>query len=333
MSDMRRRDLILLAGGVLALSPRLALAQASDRLRHIGILMSGAQNDPEMQARVAGLREGLSRFGWSENRNLQVDYRYAAANAERAQQAVKELVAQQPDAIIVTATQMAVALQRETSVIPIVFTGVVDPIGSGLVASLARPGGNLTGTLLNEEGIASKWLAMLKEIAPNTERVAILSNRQMGFFDAAYGATAQTAAKSLGIQLVANPFSDAAEIKRTLDAFAQAPNGALLVPPDLPAVLHRDLIIGLAAKHRLPAVYQAHFWVRAGGLMSYGADRIAAYRHVGYYVDRILKGAKPADLPVQAPTKYETILNLATAKALGLSVPPGLLVAADEVIE
>jgi putative ABC transport system substrate-binding protein len=174
---------------------------------------------------------------------------------------------------------------------------------------------------------------MLKEIAPNTERVAILSNRQMGFFDAAYGATAQTAAKSLGVQLVANRFSDAAEIQRTLDAFAQVPNGALLVPPDLPAVLHRDLIIGLAAKHPLPAVYQAHFWVRAGGLMSYGADRVAAYRQAGYYVDRILKGAKPADLPVQAPTKYETILNLATAKALGLSVPPGVLLAADEVVE
>jgi putative ABC transport system substrate-binding protein len=228
---------------------------------------------------------------------------------------------------------MAVALRRETDVIPIVFIGVVDPIGSGLVASLARPGGNLTGTLLNEEGIASKWLAMLKEIAPSTERVAILTNRQMGFFDAAYGATAQTAAKSLGIQLVANRFSDAAEIERTLGAFAQAPNGALLVPPDLPAVLHRDLIIRLAAKHRLPAVYQAHFWVRAGGLMSYGADRVAAHRQAGYYVDRILKGAKPADLPVQAPTKYETMLNLATAKALGLSVPPGLLLAADEVVE
>jgi len=220
MSDMRRRDLILLAGGVLALSPRLAFAQASDRLRHIGILMSGAQNDSEMQARVAGLREGLSRFGWSENRNLQIDYRYSAVNAEGARQAVKELVAQRPEAIVVTATQMAVALRRETDAIPIIFTGVVDPIGSGLVASLARPGGNLTGTLLNEEGIASKWLAMLKEIAPSTERVAILSNREMGFFDAAYGATAQTAAKSLGIQLVANPFSDAAEIERTLSASA-----------------------------------------------------------------------------------------------------------------
>jgi putative ABC transport system substrate-binding protein len=330
---MKRRDFITLIGAAAALPPRLAFAEASDRVRHIGILMSGAQNDPEMQARVAGLRDGLSRFGWSENRNLRVDYRYAAANTERAEQAVKELVAQRPEAIIVTATQMGIALQRETSVIPIVFTGVVDPIGSGLVASLARPGGNLTGTLLNEEGIASKWLAMLKEIAPNTERVAILSNRQMGFFDAAYGATAQIAAKSLGIQLVANRFSDAAEIQRTLEAFAQAPNGALLVPPDLPAVLHRDLIIGLAAKHRLPAVYQAHFWVRAGGLMSYGADRVAAYRQAGYYVDRILKGAKPADLPVQAPTKYETMLNLATAKALGLSVPPGLLLAADEVVE
>jgi putative ABC transport system substrate-binding protein len=330
---IRRRDFILLAGAAAALPPRAALAETSNRVRRIAVLMSGAEGDPETQARVSGIRQGLSRFGWSEGRNIQVTYPYAAASSERAQQAAKELVAQQPEVIVTAATQMALALQRETRVVPIVFIGVVDPLGSGLVDSLARPGGNLTGTVLNEESVASKWLAMLKEMAPSTERVAVLSSTKMSIFDASYGPSAEAAAKSLGIRLVANHFTDAAEIERTLMAFAQAPNGALLVPPDIPAVLHRDLIIGLAARHRLPAVYQARFWILAGGLMSYGADRVAAHRQAGYYVDRILKGAKPADLPVQAPTKYETTLNLSTAKALGLAVPPGLLIAADEVIE
>jgi ABC-type uncharacterized transport system substrate-binding protein len=329
---MNRRDFILLAGGAAVSPPRLAFAEASNRVRHIGALMSGAESDPEMQARVTGIREGLSRFGWSEGRNIQVHYRYAGANAERAQQAAKELVAQKPELIIATANQMAAALQRETRVVPIVFIGAVDPVGSGLVASLARPGGNLTGTLLNEESVASKWLAMLKEMAPSTERVAVLSSK-MGLFVDTYGPITDAAAKSLGIQVVVDRFTDGVQIERALADFAQAPNGALLVPPDLPAVLHRDLIIALAAKHRLPAVYQARFWVLAGGLMSYGSDRIAAHRQAGYYVDRLLKGAQPADLPVQAPTKYETTLNLSTAKALGLAVPPGLLIAADEVIE
>jgi putative tryptophan/tyrosine transport system substrate-binding protein len=333
MHVIKRRDFLMLLGGVAVCVPRLAAAEASGRVRHIGILMSGAETDPETQARVSSIQEGLSRFGWSEGRNIQINYRYAAADPERAQQAAKELVTQKPEVIVATATHMAAALQRETQVVPIVFIGVVDPIGSGLIAGLARPGGNLTGTLLNEESVASKWVAMLKEMAPSTERVAVLSSSKMGFFNATYGPAAETAAKSLGIELVAAHFADAAELQRNLEAFAQAPNGALLVPPDLPAVLHRDLIVGLAAKHRLPAVYQARFWVLAGGLMSYGADRAAAHRQAGYYVDRILNGAKPADLPVQAPTKYETTLNLRTAKALGVSVPPGLLVAADEVIE
>jgi len=234
--------------------------------------------------------------------------------------------------IIAAANQMAVALQRETRLVPIVFIGAVDPIGTGLVASLARPGGNLTGTLLNEESVASKWLAMLKEIAPDTKRVTVLSSK-MGLFVDTYGAITEAAGKSLGIEIVVNRFADGVHIERALEIFAQTPNGALLVPPDLPAVLHRDLIIGLAAKHRLPAVYQARFWILAGGLMSYGADRVAAHRQAGYYVDRILKGAKPADLPVQAPTKYELVINLKTAKALGLEIPSSVLARADEVIE
>jgi putative ABC transport system substrate-binding protein len=214
-----------------------------------------------------------------------------------------------------------------------VFTGLVDPVGARLIDGLARPGGNLTGTLLNEEAIAGKWLAMLKEFAPATERVAILQHSKLGFFDASYGPAAQSAARALGVTLLSTRFAEAADIEQSLAAFAQTPNGALLVPPDIAALAHRDLIIALAVKHRLPAVYQAGFWVAAGGLMSYGADRIAAYRQVAYYVDRILRGASPGELPVQAPTKYEMTLNLKTAKALGLAVPPGLLVAADEVIE
>jgi len=244
----------------------------------------------------------------------------------------KDLVALKPEVIVAPSVMVAAALQRETRAIPIVFVGAIDPVGAGLVASLARPGGNLTGTLLNEEGIVGKWLAMLKEMAPQLARAAVLFNPKMDEF-AAYRQTAEADAHSLGIQLVLSPGENAAEIERSIASFAQAPNGGLLVPPGLTAVLHRDLIIGLAARHRLPAVYQARFWVGAGGLMSYGADRVTAHRQAAYYIDRILRGTAPADLPVQAPTKYETTLNLKTAKALGLTVPPGLLVAADEVIE
>jgi ABC-type uncharacterized transport system substrate-binding protein len=327
-----RREFITLVGGAAAW-PVAARAQQGDRVRRIGVLMSGAENDGEMQARLGGLRQGLSRFGWQEGRNVRLEYRFAAANAELAQTYAKELVAQKPELIIAAATQLAAALKRETRDIPIVFTGLVDPVGGRLIDGLARPGGNLTGTLLNEETIAGKWLAMLKEFAPATERVAILQNSKLGFFDASYGPAAQSAARTLRLTLVSTRFTEAADIEQSLAAFAQTPNGALLVPPDIAALAHRDLIIALAAKHRLPAVYQAGFWVVAGGLMSYGADRIAAYRQVAYYVDRILRGASPADLPVQAPTKYETTVNLKTARALGLAVPPDLLVAADEVIE
>jgi len=246
----------------------------------------------------------------------------------------KDLVALKPEVIVAPSDTVAAALQRETRAIPIVFVGSIDPVGAGLVASLARPGGNLTGTLLNEEGIAGKWLAMLKEMAPQLARVAVLFNPKMYHDEfAAYRQTAEADAHSLGIQLVLSPGENATDIERSIASFAQAPNGGLLVPPGLTAVLHRDLIIGLAARHRLPAVYQARFWVAAGGLMSYGADRVTAHRQAAYYIDRILRGVAPAELPVQAPTRYDTTLNLKTAKALGLTVPPGLLVAADEVIE
>jgi putative ABC transport system substrate-binding protein len=328
----RRRQFITLLGGAAVAWPLAARAQQSERTRHIAVLMSGAEDDPETQARLAGIRQGLSRFGWSEGRNVQIDYRYASASAEQAQLLAKDLVALKPEVIVAPSSMVAAALQRETRAIPIVFVGVIDPIGGGLVASLGRPGGNLTGTLLNEEGVIGKWLAMLKEIAPQLARVAVLLNPKTNEF-AAYRETAEANAHSLGIELVPSPVQNATEIERSIVSFAQAPNGGLLVPPDLTAVLHRDLIIELAARHRLPAVYQARFWVAAGGLMSYGPDRVTAHRQAAYYIDRILRGTAPADLPVQAPTKYETTLNLKTAKALGLTVPPGLLVAADEVIE
>jgi putative tryptophan/tyrosine transport system substrate-binding protein len=329
---MRCRDFITLLGGAAATWPLAAGAQQGERMRRIGVLVSGSEGDPEMQARLAGFREGLKRFGWTEGDNLRIDYRYASASAERSQALARELVALRPDAVLAFASISAVALQRESRALPIVFVGIPDPIGHGLIASLAHPGGNLTGSLLYEPTIVGKWLAMLKELAPQLTRVAILFNRKTSPYPY-YEPTANAIAPSLAIELVPMHVEIAAEIERAIESFARVPNGGLLVPPDLTAVLHRDLVIALAARHRLPAVYQARFWVAAGGLMSYGADRVAEHRHAAYYVDRILRGANPADLPVQAPTKFETTLNLRTAKALGLTVPPGLLVAADEVIE
>ena len=287
---MKRRGFITLLGGAAAAWPLAAHAQQSERTRHVAILMSGAEGDPETQARLAGIRQGLSRFGWSEGRNVEIDYRYASASAEQARLLAKDLVALKPEVIVAASSVVATELQRETRAIPIVFVGAIDPVGAGLVATLARPGGNLTGTLLNEEGIVGKWLAMLKEMAPQLARVAILFNAKMDEF-AAYRQTAEADAHSLGIQLVPSPGENAAGIEHSITSFAQALNGGLLVPPGLTAVLHRDLIIELAARHRLPAVYQAKFWVAAGGLMSYGADRVTAHRQAAYYIDRILRGA------------------------------------------
>jgi putative tryptophan/tyrosine transport system substrate-binding protein len=252
-------------------------------------------------------------------------------NTDRAQELARELIALQPDVLVAWANPPAVALQRQNRGIPIVFIGAEDPIGAGLIASLARPGGNVTGTLLYEGSIVGKWLAMLKEIAPRLERVAVVFNPKIN--PGIYVHAAEAIAPSLAIELVPSFVETSADIERAIESFASVPNGGLLVVPDLTAVLHRDLIISLAAKHRLPAVYQARFWVVAGGLMSYGADRVVASRQAAYYVDRILRGTSPADLPVEGPTRFETSVNLKTAKALGLTVPPGLLIAADEVIE
>jgi ABC-type uncharacterized transport system substrate-binding protein len=306
-------------------------AQQSERMKRIGVLVSGAEDDPEMQARLSGFRQGLARFGWSEGRNLNAVYRFAMADADRAQAAAKELVSLQPDLLVALATASAIALKNETAVIPIVFVGVPDPIGTGLIASLARPGANLTGTLLYEESIIGKWLGMLREIEPRLTRIAVIGNPNVN--SPTYVKAAEPLTTALKLELVPLAVKTPTDIEQALGSFARVPNSGLIVPPDLTAVLHRDLIIALAAKHRLPAVYQARFWVFAGGLMSYGTDRVVAFRQGAYYVDRILRGETPADLPVQGPTRFETTLNLKTAAALGLSIPPGLLLAADEVIE
>jgi putative tryptophan/tyrosine transport system substrate-binding protein len=325
---MRRRQFLGLVGGAAAW-PVVARGQ-SGPMRRIGVLAGSADDDPEMKARLAAFRQRLEKRGWSEGRNVQIETRFAAG--EKFEPLAKELVAMRPDVILAHTTPVAAALQRESRTIPMVFVNVSDPIGSGFIASLARPGGNFTGVLLYEEGIVGKWLAMLKEIAPRLERVALVANPKTTPYDY-FLRSAEAIAPSLAIKLVPSPVATAADIKHAIDSLAGAPNGGLLLPPDSTTILHRDLIIALAAQHKLPAVYPFHFFVAAGGLISYGADRADIFGLAASYVDRILRGDKPADLPVQAPTKFDTSINLRTARALGLPIPPGILVAADEVIE
>jgi putative ABC transport system substrate-binding protein len=328
---MERREFITLLGGAAAW-PLAARAQQGERMRRIGVLMGVSEDDPETKARVAAFQRGLERRGWLEGRNLHLDYRFTAARGERLPALAKELVALQPDLILAHSTGAAAALQRESRTIPIVFVNVSDPIGSGFVASLARPGGNLTGVLHLEASIVGKWLAMLKEIAPRLTHATLLANRKTTPYDY-FLRSAQAVTSSLAIELVPSHVETAADIERAVESVARVPDSSLVLPPDVTTVTHRDLVIALAARYRLPAVYPLHAFVVAGGLMSYGTDQNDMFRLAASYVDRILRGDKPADLPVQAPTKFETAINLKTAKALGLTVPPGLLVAADEVIE
>ena len=330
---MKRRDFIALLGGAAAW-PLAARAQQADRMRRIGVLMPFAEDDPEAKARLAAFRQGLEKRGWSEGRNIRIDTRFSpGSSADQAQVPAKELIALQPDVIFTQSTPAVAALQRESRTIPIVFAAVADPIGSGFVASLPRPGGNITGLMLFEASVTGKWLAMLKEIAPRLKRAAFVVNPKTAPFYNYYLRAAESLSPSLGINLVPSLVESAADFKHTIEAFARTPNGGLLLPPDLNTIVHRDLIIALAAQYSLPAVYPYRFFVAAGGLMSYGVDQVDANRQAASYVDRILRGDKPAELPVQAATKFETTVNLKTAKVLGLTVPPGLLVAADEVIE
>jgi putative ABC transport system substrate-binding protein len=333
MSYMGRREFITLLGGAAAW-PAAGRAQQPDRIGRIGVLAALAEDDPEMTARLAGFRQGLQKRGWSEGRNVSIDIRFAPSpSADQAQVLAKELIGLQPDVILAQGTPAVAALQRESRAIPIVFVGIIDPIGSGFVVSMPHPGGNITGLMLFEASVTGKWLAMLKEIAPRLERAAFVINPKTSPSYNYYLRAAQSLSPSLGIKVVPSLVESAADIERTIKEFARAPNGGLLLPPDTNTYVHRDLIIGLAVQYGLPTIAWSRVFVAAGGLMSYGVDFVDMNRQAASYVDRILRGDKPSDLPVQAATKFETIVNLKTAKALGLTVPPGLLVAADEVIE
>jgi putative ABC transport system substrate-binding protein len=301
-------------------------------MRRIGVLMNFTADDAVSQGRLTAFVQGLQELGWTVGRNLQIDYRWGAGNVERYRTFAAELVALTPDILVTVGAPAVEALQRATRTVPIVFTSVTDPVGGGLVASLARPGGNTTGFTLSEYGLSGKWLELLKEIAPRVTRAAVLRNPAIASGSGQLGAI-QAVAPSFGVELSPVNVRDAGEIERAVAAFARSPNGGLIVPASAAAQLHLDLIITLAARHKLPAVYADRIYVTGGGLISYGPDRIDQYRRAAGYVDRILKGEKPADLPVQTPTKYELVINLKTAKALGLEVPATVLVRADEVIE
>jgi ABC-type uncharacterized transport system substrate-binding protein len=328
---IRRREFITLLGGAAAW-PLAARAQQPERIRLVGVLSNIPEDDAAMKARFAAFRQELERLGWLQSRNFRIETRFGAVTPQQLQASAKELLALQPDVILANAPHVTRALQQASRTVPIVFVALSDPIGAGLIASLARPGGNVTGLQNYEATITGKWLAMLKEIAPSTARAALVGNPHDADFDHFFRA-AESAARSLAIDVVPIRVESAADIERAIETFARQPNGSLVLPPDGTTIQNRDLIVGLTARHRLPAVYAFRFFVTAGGLMSYATDLVEQYRRAAAYVDRILRGANPADLPVQAPTKYETIINLRTAKALGLTVPSGLLVAADEVIE
>ena len=301
-------------------------------MRRIGVLMGLSADDPEGQARLAAFLQGLQQLGWTDGRNVRIDFRWGAGDADRFRRYAAELVALAPDVILASGSPAVGPLLQATRTVPIVFAPVADPVGAGFVDSLARPGGNATGFMLFEYGIGAKWLELLKEIAPGVTRVAVLRDPAIASGIGQFGAI-QAVAPSLGVEVSPVNVRDAGEIERAVAAFARGPNSGLIVTGSALAVVHRDLIITLAARHKLPAVYFERYFVAGGGLLSYGPDFVDQYRRAAGYVDRILKGEKPADLPVQAPTKYELVINLKTAKALGLDVPPTLLARADEVIE
>jgi putative ABC transport system substrate-binding protein len=329
---MRRRDFIAGIAGSAAACSSAARAKQSERMRRIGVLMSTGAEDPEGQSRLAAFLQGLQEFNWAVGRNVQIDIRWTASNAESTRKFAAELVALAPDVILATGGSVVGPLLQATRTVPIVFTLTPDPVGAGFVNTLARPGGNVTGFTSTEYGMSGKWLQLLKEVAPRVTRAAVLRDsaeaQGIGQF-----AVMQSLAPSLGIELSPVSVRDALEIERAVTAFAYSSNGGMIVPGGGLALLHRELIIALAARHQMPAVYFLRLFVRAGGLISYGADSVEPHRRAAGYVDRILKGEKAAELPVQNPTKFELVINLKTAKALGLEVPPMLLARADEVIE
>jgi putative tryptophan/tyrosine transport system substrate-binding protein len=331
---MKRREFISLIGGGAAVGPFAARAQQSDRMRRIGILIGFAESIPEAQAWVAAFREGLQKLGWTEGRNIRIDTRWAPPDdAESTQRFAKELVALQPDVIFSPSTPTTAALLKQTRTIPIVFAVVSDPVGSGFIASFARPGGGVTGFILMEPTMAAKWLELLKEIAPSVNRVAIIFNPATASYAEYYLGPFKAAAASLAVAAIVAPVRDTSALETVIAAQAREPNGGLIVMPDPFMNVHRAEITSLAAHHRLPIIYSDRIFTERGGLLSYGNDRLDNFRSAASYVDRILKGAKPSELPIQAPVKFELVINLKTAKALGLDVPLHLQQRADEVIE
>ena len=359
-----RREFITLVGGAAAAWPLAARAQQPQRMRHIGVFMNYAEDDPQSRARIASFLQGLEEVGWSVGRNVQIDYRWGVGDAERNRRTAAELIALAPDVILASATTITAALQQTTRsaalageasgqrgdsatvgapdtrpepgssarAIPIVFVNVVDPVGSGFVQSMARPGGNATGFIPFEYGMSGRWLELLKQIAPGVTRAAVLHNPIVASRSGQLRAI-EALAPSVHVQLTAIGARDPGEIERAIGAFARMPNGGLIVVGAPSLATYHDLIVALAARHRLPAIYPYRVYVAGGGLISYGTDLAAQFRQAAASVDRILKGAKPADLPVQAPSRYELAINRKTASALGLTVPPALLARADEVIE
>ena len=329
---MRRREFITLLGGAAAW-PLAARAQQPKRVRRIGVLMRLAADDPYDQAHVAAFQQALQQLGWNDGRNVRIDVRWDESDADQARRYAQELVALASDIFLAGGTISLGALQHVTRALPIVFANVADPVGAGFVDSLSRPGGNITGFMGFEYGFSGKWLELLKQIAPHVARTAVIRDPALSFAIGVFGAI-QAVAPALGVEVTSIGVHDIGDLERAVEAFARSANGGLIVTGAgiIPAVT-RDLIIMLAARHKLPAVYQYRFMVTAGGLVSYGPDAVDLFRRAAGYVDRILKGEKPADLPVQAPTKYELVVNLKTAKAMGLEVPATVLARADEVIE
>ena len=331
---MRRREFITLLGGVAAVWPLAASAQQPARTPRIGVLMAYAENDREYQGHLAAFREELQKLGWTEGRNVQFDYRWAALDPEVMRQFARELIALQPDVILSSSSPTTASLLEETHSIPVIFANIVDPVGSGFAASLSRPGGNATGFMLFEASLAGKWLELLKEIAPRVSSVAAVFNPATAPRGGAYYlASLEAAAKAFGMEVTTSPIQVDSDLEAVIAKQARQPNTGLIVMPDAFLVGHRAVVTSLAARYRLPAIYFYRVFAEIGGLASYGNDSVDNYRRSAAYVDRILRGAKPSELPVQAPVKFELVINLKTAKALGLTVLDTLLARADEVIE
>jgi ABC-type uncharacterized transport system substrate-binding protein len=332
IDQIKRREFITLLGGAAASWPLAAHAQQGERVRRIGVFAALPADDAEWQARLAAFHQGLQELGWSVGRNVRIDYRLGSGDGEQLRQRAAELVALAPDVILATGTPVMGALQQVTRTVPIVFTVVPDPVGAGYVESLSRPGGNATGFMTFEVGFSAKWLELLKELKPAVTRVGVLRDPAITAGIGQWSAI-QAVTPSFGVELTPIDMREASEIERGITTFARGSSDGLIITGSALATVHRDLIVALAAKHKMPAVYPFPYFAKDGGLLSYGPDLIDQYRRAAGHVDRILKGEKPAELPVQAPTKYDLIINLKAAKVVGVSVPPTLLARADEVIE